>query len=182
MFQNLSVCLLYRIYSEVGREERITRKELYCLSCYAETGFDCHFIVECSYIGRTWGLARRLRFYFQNSLTWFSAHFFTSEPLLPKHKHGIPCLWSIGTCVSWTGVVRVPDPQEIIRPNLHCRGGHKASHLFHLPVGSYVNTRIPTCIIYFSDPKHSFFHCWSYKEGQEVLIVVYLFKMEASQV
>lgn len=112
----------------VGKREGITKKELHHLLWYTETEFDCHFIAEWSYIIRTWGSARRLRFYFQNSLTWFSAHFFTSEPLL--FKHGIPCLWSIDTCISRTGAVRVPEPQGIIRPRLHCRGGHEASTLF----------------------------------------------------
>lgn len=45
-------------------------------------------------------------------------------------KHGIPCLWSIDTCISRTGAARVPEPQEIIRPRLHCRGGHEASTFF----------------------------------------------------
>lgn len=123
--ESVTLCIIQDLFCD-GKREGITKKELHCLPCNAETEFDCHFIVEWSYIIKTWVSARRLRFYFQNSQTWFSAHSFTSEPLL--FKHGMPCLNNV--CISWTGAVRVPEPQEIIRPSLHCRGGHEASTFF----------------------------------------------------
>lgn len=144
MFQNLSTFLLYRIGTSLF--SMLNRDRVWL-------PFHCGMVIS----RKDWRVSKKVRALLQNSLTWFSAHSSTPEPLLPKHEHRSPCLWSINPCVSKTAALQVPEPHRMrIKPRLYCRAGHDPSFLPYLPVGTYVNTRIPICIICSSDPKHCY--------------------------